>query len=260
MVNRLVAWATGRVVVWPRVEAWRGRTTRTWSVRSRAALEADRAGPLARLEVTTDRSAWLHLSASVATDHEDGGLVLHLGLPCVKAWLSLVPASDGRSRRGRAWEYGASLTTHEGVGDEVWLFWTAGDPDASRGCACLTDKLLGRPTHASEVLRSEVVDVPLPERTYRWRVELRRDTWARPRWPGVLVVQRAHCDALAGEQIPIPGKGENDYDCGDDATSGSTFPARGVADAVAHLVADAVRTRLERGWDWARPVATEAAS
>lgn len=45
------------------------------------------------------------------------------------------------------------------------------------------------------------------------------------------------------EPVPVPGKGENDWDCGDDAIHGSTFAATTIPEAIGKMVGSAMRTR-----------------
>jgi hypothetical protein len=50
------------------------------------------------------------------------------------------------------------------------------------------------------------------------------------------------------EGIPIPGKGENSWDCGDDAVMGTTKEHRGsLRDAMNEVAMDAMKTRIRHG-------------
>ena len=94
-------------------------------------------------------------------------------------------------------------------------------------------------------IHDEVVDFPMPEKSYRGRVRIQANQWKRPRWPWPKTVLRAHVDME--EPIPFPGKGENSWDCGDDAIYGSTFPCRSVEEAVGRVVGTALRNRQRYG-------------
>ena len=142
--------------------------------------------------------------------------------------------------------------------------WSSKTPRWRDGSWNVTGWLFGGPhmrLPGVTVVRTAEVDVPMPERSYRWRVELTDEVFGWPRVPfGRVYVRRAHCDALDGEAIPVPGKGENAHDMGEDALHGSTMPAHSVDDAVAKIVASATHTRLRYGSaDWrpepARPAA-----
>ncbi|HET7101595.1 MAG TPA: hypothetical protein VFJ52_10630, partial [Terriglobia bacterium] len=62
------------------------------------------------------------------------------------------------------------------------------------------------------------ISIPLPEGSYAARYRLERRTWWRARWPRKLVKVAADIDIPGGLQIP--GKGENSWDCGEDAYFG----------------------------------------
>lgn len=56
---------------------------------------------------------------------------------------------------------------------------------------------------------------------------------------------------LDGEQIPVPGKGENSWDCGEDATYAFSCMADSVEDGIASLVRSIlVRRRKYGGRNW----------
>lgn len=56
--------------------------------------------------------------------------------------------------------------------------------------------------------------------------------------------RHAQVEAPAG--VPIPGKGENSWDCGDDNIWGASFAARTVKEAVKKFMDDVRETRRER--------------
>ena len=91
--------------------------------------------------------------------------------------------------------------------------------------------------------------VPMPERAYPASVKLFESTWKRPRWFASRMV-RAEVKIEKG--IPFPGKGENSYDCGDDALFGLTCKADTVEQAIAETVESALRNRRRYGGsvDW----------
>jgi hypothetical protein len=83
----------------------------------------------------------------------------------------------------------------------------------------LTDALFGRPKHSLEVLSEQ--DITMPEGKYPAHVKRERRTWKRPRWFTPLVREYWDVDVEGG--IPVPGKGENSWDCDDDAIFASSF-------------------------------------
>lgn len=50
-----------------------------------------------------------------------------------------------------------------------------------------------------------------------------------------------------GEQIPVPGKGTSEYNCGEDAVFGFTCPADSLADATFRLANSVLETRKRYG-------------
>lgn len=123
--------------------------------------------------------------------------------------------------------------------------WSAGTPRWKSGAWHPLDTFLGKAVYKSEIIETANVVVPMPEKGYAATIELRRDTWTRPRWPFHKVVTRAHSSLKEG--IPVPGKGENSYDCGDDALFGQTAPAESVVDGIVSLTKSALETRRKRG-------------
>ncbi|HMJ16608.1 MAG TPA: hypothetical protein VK524_34575 [Polyangiaceae bacterium] len=115
-----------------------------------------------------------------------------------------------------------------------------------------------------EVLEQREVLVPMPERSYRGTAKVLRSRWGFEKLPHAFdkVLTHASVDMHEGEQIPHPGKGENSYDCGEDATFGTHGPGRTVEDGVGSLVASVLRSRYRHGGaDWTpKPRAVEASA
>jgi hypothetical protein len=109
------------------------------------------------------------------------------------------------------------------------------------------DFLFGKQEYSSKPLteRPVVKQVMMPEASYPVTVTLTEDSWKRPRWPWPVVVRRAQIDCPGG--IPKPGKGENSYDCGEDATYGLTCPAVTIEEALEKLKASVMRDRERYG-------------
>jgi len=96
-----------------------------------------------------------------------------------------------------------------------------------------------------DTIHDEVVEFPMPEKSYKGRVRIQANEWKRPRWPFPKVILRAHVDME--EPIPFPGKGTCSYNCGDDAIHGSCFPCRTVEEAIGEVVGSALRNRKRYG-------------
>lgn len=130
------------------------------------------------------------------------------------------------------------------------MSWSCTTPRWRNGCFHVDDFLLGKQRYSSQVLNSELVDIPLPERAYRATAIQTIATWKRPRW-FARMLNRIEFKMLEGEQIPIPGKGENSYDCDEDATYSISFPGNDIEEGIGHVVADILTTRRRRaGRNW----------
>lgn len=99
---------------------------------------------------------------------------------------------------------------------------------------------------------SGVCVVPMPEANYpaewqRTRYE-HHNTKRLGRLRDSVLGIRTHelVTVEPGKPVPVPGKGENSWDCGDDAIHALSAPGS-VEEVIGHLVADALRTRKRYG-------------
>lgn len=122
--------------------------------------------------------------------------------------------------------------------------WRSRDPKWRRGCFHVDDWALGQNKYQNEVLEERQVLVPMPEGAYPATAKLELATWTRQRfgWPATRLT-RIHLEVPDG--IPHPGKGENAWDCGEDATYGITAPANSIEEGISKLV-ESVLTRRTR--------------
>lgn len=144
-----------------------------------------------------------------------------------------------------------------------WSIWSdpwGDDRKLSRlrhGNFAFVDFLLGRPVYSEKVLEKREVVVPMPEKSYSATAELLEATWTRPRW-FARTIKRCKIDVPEG--IPHAGKGENSWDCGDDATFGLTTAARSITDGVGILVGHCLSDRVRYGgwsdYSWPRKAKT----
>lgn len=113
---------------------------------------------------------------------------------------------------------------------------------------------LGHHQRQSETeLERREVTVLMPERAYKGTAVLSRTTWGFERLPRMFDGQghTVKIDMHEGEAIPHPGKGENSWDCGEDATFGTSGPARSIEEAVGKLQGSVMeRRRKYGGRDW----------
>lgn len=99
--------------------------------------------------------------------------------------------------------------------------WSSDDPRWQVTRWDFKDALLGKPKFESRLLDTYSVLIPLPEKSYHAKLEMREDTWRR-RWTKSKIT-RAYIEIPGG--IPIPGKGENSWDISDDAICGNCLPS-----------------------------------
>jgi hypothetical protein len=130
---------------------------------------------------------------------------------------------------------------------DVWADeteWRRSDPRWRHGSWDFRDALLGRPVYTSRPVETRPVVVPMPEYGYHGTATLTVDTWRRARWfPRHL--NRVTIDVPGG--VPVPGKGENAWDCDEDAIHSQTSTARTIENGIANLVASALSTRRRYG-------------
>ncbi len=135
---------------------------------------------------------------------------------------------------------------------DVWAnshHWTSDTPRWRDGSWHPLNTFFGRENYESTLVEKADVIVPMPEKGYAGTVEIRRDTWKRPRSPFTRVVHRAHVEMK--EPIPVPGKGENSWDCGEDAIHGITTPAKSIVEGIVAIMNSAKRDREKRaGKNW----------
>ena len=111
----------------------------------------------------------------------------------------------------------------------------------------LRDLILGRAVYRDgEPYESARVLIPMPEGGYWARVDLKSETWTRPRWK-TKTLNRAHIEMEEGQAIPFPGKGENSWDCGEDATFSFTCCADTVLEGVMALTRSVMERRIRYG-------------
>ena len=201
---------------------------------------------------------------SLAVDDDGPTLHAHIGVPFAALFWQLehpivrrlMPSRlvNSVGRLGETFriydERELSLKVHSG--SVWWSLWMSGnewrrtDPKWRRGSFNPLTFLFGRHKYTSETIEERAVAVPLPEWAYAGSARLHRDTWKRPRlWWASKSLLRVTLDVEGG--VPIPGKGENSYDCDDDAIYGSTVAARTIEDGIGELVASALRTRRKYG-------------
>lgn len=127
--------------------------------------------------------------------------------------------------------------------------WHSKTPKWRDGWFGIPDFFLGKARYTKVDQEPIPAVVSLPEADYPVMVTFFTQTWKRPRWPVPKVSQGAYVDSEQG--IPIPGKGENSWDCEDTAYLSIGTSATTVEEALADIV-ERVNERRERyggkGW------------
>jgi len=100
-----------------------------------------------------------------------------------------------------------------------------------------------------ELIAQERIKIAMPESVYEGTCKIELVTRKRPRSPFKDQFYRADMDIPKG--IPHPGKGENSWDCGEDATFGLSCQASSVEEATAKLIESVLKSRRRYGGkDW----------
>ena len=123
------------------------------------------------------------------------------------------------------------------------------------------DTFLGRHEYSEKRISTEKVEVPMPERIYYGEVRIYESRWKRKRWPWTKRMVRSTID-MKDDPIPFPGKGENSWDCGEDATYSQSSQATTAVDAGASIQKSVMRSRDRHGGGlrWRPEPKKEAAS
>lgn len=112
------------------------------------------------------------------------------------------------------------------------------------------DTLLGRTRYKETPIADERVIVPMPEGGYAATVKIFESVWSRPRWPFAWR-RMVRSEITPDVPIPFPGKGENSWDCGEDATHSMIGAYETGFDAAMALSRSVMRDRVRYGgWNY----------
>lgn len=212
----------------------------------------------------------LNFSIGVSCDADDGEVAFRFCVPGLSLYVS-VEGNALRSvfkrlgmtyeqRKARRKSAHDSRYLYEGkreIGVRIhdwalwWSFleldghWSSSDPWWMHGSFYPADFFLGRKQCSWELVEARDVTIPMPEGSYPAKARLERGTWKRPRWPFPESHLSVNIDIPKG--VPVPGKGENSYDCGPDAIFGQSSPSRTIEEGIGNVVASALRDRKRRG-------------
>lgn len=221
----------------------------------------ERYDSLASFEVST---GGFNVGASVSlVDDCEGGLRASIGLGPVRiflgtehraavalaAWLAPHMGKDfyGRS----AAKFGAELYAVDG--DLIARLYLGGNVDSSKGPEHyynLKDIVLGQPVYTPAEGPAELRTIYLAEGPYVLSLRKSESTWKRPRWPVTKRSRSYEWSVVSNPEgrmgLPVPGKGENSYDCEEDAISGGSIAAHSVDDAAGKIIGTVMRDRTRR--------------
>jgi len=104
--------------------------------------------------------------------------------------------------------------------------------------------ICGRDNYSEEDDRGwQDIEITMPEGKYKGKLRLYTGAW-KNRFRTNRIA-RAEIDMEEG--IPFPGKGENSWDCDEDATFGLTCPARDEAEAISAMIKHVLSCRRRYG-------------
>jgi len=191
---------------------------------------------------------------------EDHTLYLGLGFALYVSW----DRRAGDDPHDREWGVsirGERVAVEWGCDDSEMHYFTDAKgkrrsrPGAGWEWHCyLLDALLGDRRYSSVELGRETHQLVMPEGAYRADCVLSHATWTRPRWPWwPLTRTRDRVEVAFTPPVGLPGKGENAYDCDDDATYALTTSLKGgsLRATLDEFAIETLRTRMRRGGlDW----------
>lgn len=160
---------------------------------------------------------------------------------CIATW-------DGNREFWLTDERECRVSIHHGA---LWIkLWSKvmetdfSDPWWVRGVSFdFLDILFGRAKCETTKGESFPVLVPMPEASYPGTATVETRTWRRPRWP-LVWHRRTDVTVDMKEPIPVPGKGENSWDCGEDGIYGYGCSSTDPWAVVARGVESATRIRI----------------
>ena len=191
------------------------------------------------------------LALGFETGDGDGGngLQWRVAVPFLfTLYFSIEKVSWKWAAKEREW----SLRYDWEFGDLGSLWWDFGtDPwgDSGRswrhGSFDPADFLFGREVYSSVKEWTQIYQLSLPEGWYEVAVTQEKATWKRPRWPWAK--NRVGYDCVPEKPLPIPGKGENSWDCDDDAIFSHHCGAKTPEEALLSLRDSVLRSRKRYG-------------
>jgi hypothetical protein len=201
-----------------------------------------------------DRHPGIGFTWTMADGEDDWSVSIGVGLFHLYFSVDGFRSTESKFRKDKAGHYQEGRVTDirffdKGVWWQIWHpehSWSNQTPRWRHGAWHPLDTLLGDTTYSGREISTSNVLIPMPEGTYPATVALTEHSWKRPRaWWTSVQLRQARIEMIT--PIPHPGKGENSYDCEDDATYSLTTEARNEAEAIGAMVATVMRSRQKYG-------------
>lgn len=195
---------------------------------------------------------------SLAMRHFDNLISFSLWLPFLFFWSIHYEAECSYLDQDRELSlrvFGGKLWWH------LWMpidEWRRDAPRWRRGSWSPIDMLFGREQYSEVEIATGLIFIPLPERAYPATYKVYAAQWKRPRWP--FAKRSTRFDFKMADPIPGPGKGENSWDMGDNATYEVSLHGKSLDEAVKRVRASILRQRAKYGGKHWRPAPAEAQS
>ncbi len=163
----------------------------------------------------------------------------------------------GWRKNSREWSFARELSVRVHDWALWWMVWrdpwSGGSPRSWRDGSWHPFGHPGSRIGEEEQREKRLVEVPMPEGVYFADATRTVGRIRHPRLP--FLRQRITTVELdfGDKPVPIPGKGENSWDCGEDATYASSSPARTIEHAVGKFVASTLERRRRYGGENWRP-------
>jgi hypothetical protein len=120
--------------------------------------------------------------------------------------------------------------------------WSRKMPKWMDGSVDVQKALFGDMDYQKRILGKHEVFIPMPEGSYPATVEMSHCTWKRSRLPWNSS-EGTYANIEIDIGIPHEGKGENSWDCGEDASFGLHCKAHNIEDAIGQMVTCVLRDR-----------------
>jgi hypothetical protein len=210
---------------------------------------------------------WYHglFSLALLLGRNESPVSLHVGVPYFTVYLSWENYRAASWLRKRMKDRKRPNGAHrefsvKQCAEYLWInfygdtdMFCSGDPWWYHVSVDIPRLLLGRERYSDAVVKTERVEIPMPEKAYPATIEWHMQTWKRPRWP--FTVRRCSATVIPDEPIPEPGKGENSYDCEEDAMHSISTAAETSWGAIGRTVEAVMRQRIKYGGSAWRPKA-----